>query len=127
MSTPAQKTTDTDTTTAQATPAGQQAVVTLESPIARGTGRITQLQLRKPRAGALRGINLAELLQLRAEAVMRLLPRITTPTLTEQDVEQMDPVDLVACATEVVNFLVPAQRLEAAKAEQEKAMEYLSA
>ena len=114
-------TTDTDTTTAQATPAGQQAVVTLESPIARGTGRITQLQVRKPRAGALRGINLAELLQLRAEAVMLLLPRITEPPLLKHEVEAMEPVDLIACATEVVDFLVPQATLAKAHAAQKEA------
>ena len=121
MSTPAQKTTDTDTTTAQATPAGQQAVVTLDSAIARGTGRITQLQVRKPRAGALRGINLAELLQLRAEAVMLLLPRITEPPLLKHEVEAMEPVDLIACATEVVDFLVPQATLAKAHAAQKEA------
>lgn len=119
------KTTDTSNTTPGAK--AVQAEVTLETPIPRGTGFITVVTLRKPLAGALRGINLAELLNLRAEAVMRLLPRITTPTLTQQDVEQMEAVDLVACASEVVNFLVPAQQLEKAKATQAMAMESLSA
>ena len=102
-------------------------IVTLETPIPRGGGFIDAVTLRKPLAGALRGINLAELLNLRAEAVMRLLPRITTPTLTQQDVEQMEAVDLVACASEVVNFLVPSQQLEKAKANQAMAMESLGA
>ena len=106
---------------APATPANTAATVTLEFPITRGATTITQLHLRKPKAGALRGINLAELLQLRAEAVMVLLPRITEPTLLKHEVENMEPVDLIACATEVVDFLVPQATLQKAQAAQREA------
>lgn len=123
MDTQAKITETTDTTTS---PKTVQVNVTLETPIQRGSGVIDVVTLRKPLAGALRGINLAELLTLRAESVMLLLPRITTPTLTREDVATMDSVDLVACATEVVNFLVPARQLETVKANQAMAMESLS-
>ena len=103
------------------TPEAAAATVMLESPIARGASTITQLHLRKPKAGALRGINLAELLQLRAEAVMVLLPRITEPPLLKHEVENMEPVDLIACATEVVDFLVPQATLQKAQAAQREA------
>ena len=118
---------NTDTTNATATPAAPAApantaaTVTLEFPITRGATTITQLHLRKPKAGALRGINLAELLQLRAEAVMVLLPRITEPPLLKHEVENMEPVDLIACATEVVNFLAPQATLEKAQEAQREA------
>ena len=113
-------TTNTDTT-APAAPANTAATVTLEFPITRGASTITQLHLRKPKAGALRGINLAELLQLRAEAVMLLLPRITEPPLLKHEVAAMAPVDLIACATEVVDFLVPQAPLAKAHAAQKEA------
>ena len=106
---------------APATPANTAATATLEFPITRGATTITQLHLRKPKAGALRGINLAELLQLRAEAVMVLLPRITEPPLLKHEVENMEPVDLIACATEVVDFLVPQATLQKAQAAQREA------
>ena len=124
MDTQAKTTNTTDNTPGAKT---VQVNVTLETPIQRGSGVIDVVTLRKPLAGALRGINLAELLALRAEAVMLLLPRITTPTLTREDVAAMDPVDLVACASEVVNFLVPSKQLETAKANQAMAMESLGA
>ncbi|WP_232357012.1 MULTISPECIES: phage tail assembly protein [Delftia] len=116
----------TTSTTDQAPAARPHVNVTLETPIQRGAGVIDVVQLRKPLAGALRGINLAELLVLRAESVMLLLPRITTPTLTREEVAAIDPVDLVALSTEVINFLVPAQQLQTAKANQAMAMESLS-
>ena len=109
------------TTPAPATPANAAATVTLEFPIVRGATTITQLHLRKPKAGALRGINLAELLMLRAESVMVLLPRITEPPLLKHEVENMEPVDLIACATEVVDFLVPQATLQKAQAAQREA------
>ena len=108
-------------TTAPAAPANTAATVTLECPITRGATTITQLHLRKPKAGALRGINLAELLMLRAESVMVLLPRITEPPLLKHKVESMEPVDLIACATEVVNFLAPQATLEKAQEAQREA------
>ena len=109
-------------TTAPAAPANTAATVTLECPITRGATTITQLHLRKPKAGALRGINLAELLMLRAESVMVLLPRITEPPLLKHEVENMEPVDLIACATEVVNFLAPQATLEKAQEAQREAV-----
>ena len=119
---------NTDTTNAPATPAAPAhaaATVTLECPITRGATTITKLHLRKPKAGALRGINLAELLMLRAESVMVLLPRITEPPLLKHEVENMEPVDLIACATEVVNFLAPQATLDKAQEAQREAA-YLS-
>ncbi|UQY89540.1 phage tail assembly protein [Stenotrophomonas rhizophila] len=72
---------------------------------------ISSLTLRKPNAGTLRGIKLADLLQMDVGALTTLLPRISTPTLTAADAAKLDPVDLVAIATEVGNFfLTKAQR-----------------
>lgn len=89
----------------------QPGVIELESPIRRGDQVISSLSLRKPDAGTLRGIKLADLLQLDVGALTTLLPRISTPTLTAADAAKLDPVDLVAIATEVSNFfLTKAQR-----------------
>lgn len=85
--------------------------ILLETPIRRGDQMISSLTLRKPNAGTLRGIKLADLLQMDVGALTTLLPRISTPTLTAADAAKLDPVDLVAIATEVGNFfLTKAQR-----------------
>lgn len=85
--------------------------ILLEAPIRRGDQVISSLTLRKPDAGTLRGIKLAELLQMDVGALTTLLPRISTPTLTAADAAKLDPADLVAIATEVGNFfLTKAQR-----------------
>ena len=79
----------------------------LQQPIQRGDQLIASVSLRRPLAGELRGIKLAELLQMDVSALAVLLPRISTPTLTTADVNQLDPADLVAIATEVASFFLP--------------------
>lgn len=82
-------------------------VITLDTPIVRGSTEITEVTLRKPVSGELRGVSLTDLLQMDVLALRKVLPRITTPTLTDHDIGQMDPADLVQMATEVAGFLLP--------------------
>lgn len=81
--------------------------ITLDTPIKRGETDITSVELRKPLAGELRGLSLTALLQMDVTALQRVLSRITTPTLTEQEVGSMDPADLTQLGSEVVDFLLP--------------------
>lgn len=81
-------------------------VVTLDCPIKRGDQLISQVQLRKPDAGSLRGIKLSDLLQLDVGSVMTLTPRISSPTLTSADVAKMDPADLLQLGSEIVAFFL---------------------
>ncbi|KFA28137.1 tail protein, partial [Xanthomonas vasicola pv. vasculorum NCPPB 1326] len=48
----------------------------------RGEQTITQINVRKPGAGELRGLKLTDVLQLDVTALATLLPRISSPTLT---------------------------------------------
>ena len=80
--------------------------VTLDTPIKRGNSEITEVTLRKPSAGELRGVSLAELLQMKVDALQTVLPRITSPILHKQDMATLDPADLVNMGTVVVGFLL---------------------
>lgn len=82
-------------------------VITLDTPIKRGTTEIATLTLRKPTAGELRGVQLGQLLQLDVNALRIVLPRVTLPTLTQPEVDALDPADLVKLGTEVASFLLP--------------------
>ena len=62
--------------------------ITLDTPITRGEQIIETIILRKPQVGALRGTSLAALVNLDVDALQRVLPRITTPTLTEAEIAQ---------------------------------------
>ena len=81
--------------------------VTLDSPIKRGDQEIKEVALRKPLSGELRGTSLSALVNLDVDALQRVLPRITTPTLTEQDVAKLDPADLVQIGGKFAGFLLP--------------------
>lgn len=81
-------------------------VVVLEEPIKRGEQVITEIELRKPKSGALRGVKLTDLLSMDVDCVAIVLPRISSPALTAADVRELDPVDLVALATVLGTFFV---------------------
>mgnify|MGYP006272981813 CR=1 FL=1 len=83
------------------------AIVELDTPLKRGETEITELTLRKPSAGELRGTSLAEVMQMQTDALFTLIPRISTPSLTAAEVQRMDPADLVQCGSEITGFLLP--------------------
>ncbi|USW02674.1 phage tail assembly protein [Pseudomonas pergaminensis] len=80
--------------------------VILDTPIRRGTTSIDSITLRKPNSGELRGVSLAELLQIDVNSLVKVLPRISSPTLTAIEVTSMDPADLFALGTKVCGFLL---------------------
>lgn len=89
----------------EATLSTEKAIV-LDTPIARGKEEITSVIVRKPQAGALRGTRLQALMDMDVNAMMTVLPRVTTPSLTAQEINEMDPADLVSLSVEVVTFLL---------------------
>jgi hypothetical protein len=82
------------------------ATITLEEPLQRGTQTITEVTVRKPKAGELRGTQLVNLLHMDVAALETVLPRITQPTLTKADVANLDPADLTQFGVEVSGFLL---------------------
>ncbi|MCA0918529.1 MULTISPECIES: phage tail assembly protein [Halomonas] len=87
--------------------------VELDTPFTRGKRTIGEIQVRKPKAGALRGVALTDLLQMEVSALTKVLPRITEPALTEAEVRELDPADLVQLGGTVAGFLVPRKTREA--------------
>lgn len=83
-----------------------EATVTLDSPIQRGDTTITEIVLRKPQSGALRGTRLQAIMDMDVSAMMTIIPRISTPALTAQEMAELDPADLTALSVEVVTFLL---------------------
>lgn len=83
-------------------------VVTLDTPLMRGEQKIEQITLTKPNAGTLRGVSLAALANSDVDALIKVLPRMTYPALTEYEVARLDVSDLISLAGKVVGFLSPA-------------------
>lgn len=92
--------------TAPAT-AAQIATITLDEPIKRDSGDITEVQLIRPQASALEGFNLRDLSNMETNAAVRLISRISNPTLLLHEVLLMDVADLTQMAAEISNFLLP--------------------
>lgn len=84
-------------------------IITLEEPIQRGEQKIDKLTLRRPQAGELRGVRLAELTNGDVGAVLAVLPRISSPTLTPTEAAELDPVDLAAATSEIIGFFMTKQ------------------
>jgi len=80
--------------------------VILDTPIRRGTTSIDSITLRKPNSGELRGVSLADLLQMDVNSLIKVVPRISAPSLTAIEVTSMDPADLVALSTKITGFLL---------------------
>ena len=43
---------------------------------------------------------------VQTDALIKLIPRLSNPSLTEHEVRQMDPADLVQCGGEIAGFLL---------------------
>lgn len=87
--------------------------VVLDTSIPRGKTEIKSVVVRKPQSGALRGTRLQALMDMDVNAMMVVLPRVTSPALTTQEITEMDPADLLSLSVEVVTFLLPKSALSA--------------
>ncbi|MBR7777381.1 phage tail assembly protein [Undibacterium rugosum] len=94
------------TTTKTAAIASTDKIIVLDEPLKRGDNLIEQITIRKPKAGELRGVSLVDLGNINVVALQQVLPRISTPILTSQDVANLDPADLLEIGAEVASFLV---------------------
>lgn len=93
-------------TTQNATVPATEKAIELDTPVLRGKQEITAVVVRKPQSGALRGTRLQALMDMDVNAMMTVLPRVTTPALTPQEINEMDPADLLSLSVEVVTFLL---------------------
>ena len=92
--------------TTDQTTAKNENTVPLDQPIKRGEQTIATVTLRKPLAGELRGVKLTELLNLDVAALQLVLPRVTSPVLTPQDVAALDPADITELGVRGAGFYV---------------------
>jgi hypothetical protein len=79
--------------------------VELTVPIMRGDTPVTAVTLTRPAVGALRGLNLLNILQMETGAMLALLPRITD--LSPPEVEALHPHDWVNLCSGVTGFFAP--------------------
>lgn len=65
---------------------------------------LEKVTIRRPMGGDLRGVKLAMLQEIDAGVLFALLPRITTPLITEAHVQKIDPIDTVTIMVGINDF-----------------------
>ena len=80
--------------------------VDLDEPIKRASGEINRVLLRKPKAGALRGVTLMSLVQVEVQALRTVLPRVSDPILAPAEIDQLDPADLLSLGATLASFFI---------------------
>ena len=81
--------------------------IELDEPIKRGEVVISQVTLRQPNGGEMRGLSMMDIVQMKTEALFVLVPRISEPVLMANDLKQMNPADLMQIATVIAQYYVP--------------------
>ena len=81
--------------------------VKLTRPIERGGEKITYVEITGAieQAGSLRGLSLSDVLNLKADTMFTLLPRVTSPRLDEVMIKKMSSRDFIQLCVVAVNFL----------------------
>ncbi|MGP5210825.1 phage tail assembly protein [Psychrobacter alimentarius] len=112
----------TDTATPPALPVNPDIeTVEFDTPIIRGNLTISEVNINKPKTGALRGLSLADLLKVDVDTVIKLVPRVSTPPLTENEVAALDPADFLSVSTAVVGFFASKDQRKKTRLEAETA------
>ncbi len=81
-----------------------QTAVLAEAIKVEGADDITQVELREPFAGEMRGLSFTNIMQLDVETMTLLIPRISE--LTERQMINLKPVNMTPLFTAVVGFFV---------------------
>lgn len=88
------------------------ASVTLAEPIQRGQTVIASLTLRKPRAGELRGLNMQDVITSDVTAILKLIPRISNPPLTQDETENLEADDFTEITGAIRGFFMTAAEVQ---------------
>ena len=88
------------------------ATVKLTRAIKRGETEINSIELIEPNAGSLRGTRLTDLLNGDVDAVVTVLPRISTPAIQKHEIIQLSARDLAMITEEIIVFFMEEQQTE---------------
>jgi hypothetical protein len=80
--------------------------IALTTPLKRGDKDITEIILREPNAGALRGLSIGDVINAKVDALIVLVPRISEPKITEAEMRSMNLRDLAMLAGGISDFFL---------------------
>lgn len=79
--------------------------IKLKAGIQSGKTTISELTIRKPLTGDLRGVKLLDFIELDIDSLAKVLPRITIPQIAEHEVFNLDLIDLSEITQVIASFL----------------------
>lgn len=82
----------------------QTKTVPLSVPLTFGEQKISELTLRRPKAGDLRGIKLTAVQDMEVSALLTLLPRISMTPFGTGMLDGLDPADVVTLYASIADF-----------------------
>ena len=87
--------------------------VKLSYPLTVGGAEVKQVVLHRPTPGELRGLMLTHVLQMEFNTMMRLIPRVSEPSLDEGTICGLNVIDFIKIATALVLLFAPDDEREA--------------
>ncbi|WFF38025.1 phage tail assembly protein [Moraxella nasibovis] len=79
--------------------------ITLTHGVKLGENTITEITIAKPFVSHLKGISLTKLFNFDTEELLKLIPRVTTPSLPQPALERMEISEFMELVGEVLGFL----------------------
>lgn len=70
--------------------------IKLKKPLKRGDKEISEVTIREPKGGELRGVSLGDFSELNVDVILKVLPRVSSPAITEQEGESLHLMDLMS-------------------------------
>lgn len=81
--------------------------ITLDTPIQRGDNTIAKITLHKPNSGALRGVSVRSVLDMDVDTIIKVVPRISDPKITDAEAARLEAPDLMQMGVAVASFFMP--------------------
>ena len=93
--------------------------VTLVKPIIRKDSEVKEVTVTEAmqQTGSLRGLKLYDVMTSDVDSLIKLLPRVTSPALTEVEVSLLDVRDFAELSKLVADFLAPSSETSTTEAE----------
>lgn len=79
--------------------------IALKTPLMMGDKELSEIALRKPTPGDCRGLSLQDIAAMEMDTYATFLPRIASPSITEDHVMSMELGDVIECMRKVNEFL----------------------
>lgn len=86
--------------------------VTLQTPVTIDGKNITEITLRTPTVGELRGLSVASILQMEVSTLSTMFERITQPVLSPMQISKLDPADFTTMAVQTMLFFAPKNQIK---------------